>query len=565
MEIISNNSKLKIQLFNLIFLMEFYYLMERLIKDYQKKFWRIHFINPILDVQYSKTTNELIGGYKMEFSLVYNNNEFNIPTSMVGVVQNRNNGERWLLLDPGLFNHLPIHLYQNYSHWINLATNEIEFRPPTFQQYKDGGGSDTAKFIGTKNGEIKWKSTGEPLLYFGEHYEILRKLICQLFPLESKSSIHIFQKEASKLYRIHLNQYGLDFIVDCQNQQINSVQYSGYRLSQNNTLELWLMNKDCIGFNNAKSSSTTLNHPAYFIYDIDQELKMIKSSDLTAHLHLCYSHIVTSSLFRDPFTGLRGMELGIMLLKKFNNNMPLHQSQLDILSNISNISPKRVTGDTIKQQQKVVILYPLLSLLAMDNAKNKTSIFSKLVSFPETLTLYDLYFSLYQQEKGDVVVSFMKSKLEKTFIKDVQDENVLATLAPSHSKQASLVSKYAIDKMQDQIIYSNMVEEEQEREFEMEVEVEMERQFPKKVTRYSETIDQGWQKILNGSTSVRGCPIFLSKIYSKIPVSGNVYNYKRNVFHHCGPPKTLSIPLPIKTEYWPIILMNMSNKSIMFW
>ncbi|EGG19507.1 hypothetical protein DFA_00085 [Cavenderia fasciculata] len=326
------------------------------------------------------TTNELGGGYNIEFSFV---------SSVFGVIQNRNNGERWLLLDPHLFSNLPMTLYRSYSHWINLATNEIEFRPPTFQQYKDGGGSDTVKFIGTPNGQIKCKSTGKSLLCFDKkNNQKLRSQIFKLFRLESSTRIHIFQNEASKLYKIHLNQYGLDFIVDCQNQQINSVQYSGYRLceqqyigtlvglktilvlEQNNasgTKKLILphstitlkVNKDCIGFNNAKSSITSLNHPSYFIYDIDQELKMIKSSDLTAHLHLCYSHIVTSSLFRDPLTGLRGMELAIILLKKFNNNMPLNRSQLDILSNISNISPKRVYDN--QQQQKISISYPLLS------------------------------------------------------------------------------------------------------------------------------------------------------------------------------------------------------------
>ncbi|EGG19506.1 hypothetical protein DFA_00084 [Cavenderia fasciculata] len=122
--------------------------------------------------------------------------------------------------------------------------------------------------------------------------------------------------------------------------------------------KITLEKNDCEGFNNSKSSTTSLNHPSYFIYDIDRELKMIKSSDLTAHLHLCYSHIVTSSLFRDPFTGLRGMELGVILLKKFNNNMPLNQSQLNILSAISNISPKRTQSNHIQQ---ITISFPLLA------------------------------------------------------------------------------------------------------------------------------------------------------------------------------------------------------------
>ncbi|EGG19527.1 hypothetical protein DFA_00105 [Cavenderia fasciculata] len=324
------------------------------------------------------TTNQTIEGYKIEF-IIYS-------SRTIGIVQIKDNGERWMLLDPNLFNHLPITLVTFYSHWINMATNEIEFRPRTLQQYKDGG-LDSIKFIGTKNGEIKLKSTGDSLLYFGYNNLWLRDQILKIFPIESEPSFHIFEQEASKLYRIHLNQFGLDFIVDCQNQQINSVQYSGYRLCEQQyigtlvglktilvleqniasgtkkvilphstiTLE---MNGDCQGFNNAKSSTTTLNHPAYFIYDIDRELKMIKSSDLTAHLHLCYSHIVTSSLFRDPFTGLRGMELANILLKKFNNNMPLNQSQLNILSAISNISPKRTESNHIQQ---ITISRPLLA------------------------------------------------------------------------------------------------------------------------------------------------------------------------------------------------------------
>ncbi|EGG19503.1 hypothetical protein DFA_00081 [Cavenderia fasciculata] len=324
------------------------------------------------------TTNRPINGFNFEFQFA--------SSKIVGIVQVKDNGERWMLLDPDLFKHLPVTLYLCYTHWVNLATNEIEFRPKTFQQYKDGG-LDSIKFIGTKFGEIKLESNDESLLYFGENNQALRDQIFKIFPLESKSHFHIYEQEASQLYRIHLNQYGLDFIVDCQNQQINSVQYSGYRLceqqyigtlvglktilvlEQSNlsgtkkvilphspiTLEV---NDNCKGFNNAKSSTTRLNHPSYFIYDIDRELKMIKSSDLTAHPHLCSSHIVTSSFLRDPFTGLRGMELAIILLKKFKNNMPLNQSQLNILSQIASVSPTRVSQDNIKQQ--ISISYPLL-------------------------------------------------------------------------------------------------------------------------------------------------------------------------------------------------------------
>ncbi|EGG19504.1 hypothetical protein DFA_00082 [Cavenderia fasciculata] len=321
------------------------------------------------------TTNYSMGGYNIGFSIC--------SADTIAIVQIKDNGERWMLLDPCLFNHLPITFVESYSHWINMITNEIEFRPKTFKQYKDGG-LDSIKFIGTKNGEIKLKSTGESLLYFVANNLKLRDQIFKLFQLESTSHFHIYEQEASQHYRIHLNQYGLDFIVDCIVGQINSVQYSGYRLceqqyigtlvglktilvlEQNNlsgTKKVILPHSTITlekngDFNNAKSNTTTLNHPSYFIYDIDQELKMIKSSDLTAHLHLCYSHIVTSSLFRDPFTGLRGMELAIILLKKFNNNMPLNQSQLNILSQIASVSPTRVSGDNIKL--KVSILYPLL-------------------------------------------------------------------------------------------------------------------------------------------------------------------------------------------------------------
>ncbi|EGG19505.1 hypothetical protein DFA_00083 [Cavenderia fasciculata] len=134
------------------------------------------------------------------------------------------------------------------------------------------------------------------------------------------------------------------------------------------------------------------------------------------------------------------------------------------------------------------------------------------LSFPETLSLFDMYSSLYRKEKGDVVVSSMVSKLEKTFNKDVGDESIVVALDPQHSKQANLIGHYAKDKMKDQIIYSNMVEEEQEREFDIEAEVEIQRQLPPQVTPYKEIIYEGWRDILIGSTCIQNCPSIFQPI-----------------------------------------------------
>ncbi|EGG19502.1 hypothetical protein DFA_00080 [Cavenderia fasciculata] len=150
-----------------------------------------------------------------------------------------------------------------------------------------------------------------------------------------------------------------------------------------------------------------------------------------------------------------------------------------------------------------------ISLLAMDNVENKRSIFSRLVAFPENLSLYDMYSSLYRQEKGNAVVSSMRSNLEKTFENDVGNAKVFKLLDKMHSKQSIQICRYAEDKIEDQKIFSNMVDEEQEREFEVEVENEIERQLPPKVEPYEEVISKVWNDVLTGKTNISNCPIFL--------------------------------------------------------
>ncbi|EGG19491.1 hypothetical protein DFA_00068 [Cavenderia fasciculata] len=406
----------------------------------------------------------------------------------IGVCEIHENGDQFYLIDHQHFDFLPLVLEDEYSHWLDAKKQMIEFRTTKFSMFNQ----QPIKYIGDLGrGTIKRTDNNKLLVKVDGD---LKEDIEQLFKLENEDHIHVYeisQEDSEKSYNVHLYQYRLDFKVNCKLGVIESVQYSGYRISENQNigtligLETQLIlqhstadktkviipnakigikseferfgcveeeddddqyneqdesfppqrerdsiedfsyinglsqqlltqpftlevserrrkrinnlddeivkeldedefeeidpssseNEDDIdndnendddedaqsstSFSSSSSSSSSnsversryfnisdtdvgaLQYPSYFIYDLDKQTRLVKASDSTAHLHLAYAHLMTSSAFPDPFTGLTGLECAILQLQSFRNNVQYTDQQLSILKRIKDVAPRR--------------------------------------------------------------------------------------------------------------------------------------------------------------------------------------------------------------------------------
>eukprot|EP01133_Synstelium_polycarpum_P017536 gene17536-20926_t len=253
-----------------------------------------------------KMNHPLIGHAYYEFIIS--------PSNTVGIIEHDREDIRYHVPRANFEGEVPEQLCTNHSHWIHVGelvphAKTIEFRATSFLNF----GQPPTYYGSLTTGTIE-TLTGQKVMSFNSaKCDRIKHMFCRI---EMSQYIHVlYVTESCSI--VHLPRYGLDFIVEPA--------VSSYLSRQHQETK----------------STLQLRSPPYFSYDIDQEFRYLRATDILPQLFIAYLHVVTSSCLPDPFTGFTGLEAAMEALQRFHSNVPFSPECREILLEISRISPVR--------------------------------------------------------------------------------------------------------------------------------------------------------------------------------------------------------------------------------
>ncbi|KZV68205.1 hypothetical protein PENSPDRAFT_754325 [Peniophora sp. CONT] len=331
-------------------------------------------IVPAADPEMEYETKQTISDWTVSFAL----RPGNILLIRARSAPDENGRHRTLELIPhdAFHEDLPQTFVQDYVHWLDLSTGDVEFRPKSSPWLSsEGCWCLTGLREGTpqlRHGLAQTRLVDPHSGSFQALHVILGVLELPQFMIVTVDS----GKLCAELPRLRLR-FKLDserrelvcesihgMVVDYQDQS------SGVLTGLRNQLVLRVSAKDrdkrmlpgsrrvIIPYGDVHFSPAAHSHVsvsiqvdvsasqvAYYDYWLDQDLRCVAgASSITARLFLCYLHAVTSSCLPDPLTGLTGTE---QALDDLNNARMLSFRSLSsvdvkILKSIAALTPNRV-------------------------------------------------------------------------------------------------------------------------------------------------------------------------------------------------------------------------------
>ncbi|KAK1760199.1 hypothetical protein QBC47DRAFT_427171 [Echria macrotheca] len=291
-------------------------------------------------------------------------------TEMVGSDEATASGT-WEYVDPDYFSgDLPESFIEKYSHWINLSTKEIEFRP-----------------IGKPwvSSEENWRlarSNDEVMLSKGSRYVIdphssTAKRLYKIFaPIERPEKIDlIFNNDARKLL-VELPRLGLSFSLSRGDTTIWSKNYTGMQVDHDQGLgtliglknrlilredvqhstdrRLVLVPRGTLSSRQVYDHVDVLVSPSgsgtdpvrHDAFTVDTHLGQLRDSGaLHSKVFLCLLHALTSNCLLDPLTGRTGTEEALRILRSsaVRSYQFLDPVSHELLVEVARLSPIRTT------------------------------------------------------------------------------------------------------------------------------------------------------------------------------------------------------------------------------
>ncbi|CAL8134250.1 unnamed protein product [Orchesella dallaii] len=288
------------------------------------------------------------------------------------------------LLPPHLFTgKVSPHFINDFTHWLNIKTNEVYFRPKistSEQTTKD------ALFIlapHNQNMVLRDYPTQAQFIRYvlSINSQGFKHIARNLRRLETEEFIDIKlemnTKSEEQKIQANLRRLNLTFELHKEDGLLYSKNFPGYYISTNQCLgtftglqgglliekksdaeasgfkKLFLIQHGDIKIEKEASKphqsvsiiSTTLRKPPMFTFEVDQILHRLKAgNDKSAWLYLAALHASTSSPFPDTFTGLTGTEMALWILQSglVWSCSPYDEESLRTLEMISKLSPHRV-------------------------------------------------------------------------------------------------------------------------------------------------------------------------------------------------------------------------------
>jgi len=277
--------------------------------------------------------------------------------------------KEWQLISPtALKSDLPSVLLEQYSHW--LADDVIEFRDvsadwssdevPAFTMRIKRGDCVSAVVIRARD-KLALLHFQSPL--FLHLYHIFHRL-------ELGRGISVLvdpEAPVTSPIAVELHRLGLDFQLDrtsgrCTSKQLDMdvapVQDVGtLRTLQNklvlergvgNRRERIVLVPSGSGATLDETSNAAVMLPPWgsdgaqvYQYAVDEDLKQLRGKSEHALLYLAFLHAFTGDSIADPFTGIPGLDMALLLLRHCKYNQPYDMESLRLLEMVVSCAPRR--------------------------------------------------------------------------------------------------------------------------------------------------------------------------------------------------------------------------------
>ncbi|KAL8861603.1 MAG: hypothetical protein Q9178_002128 [Gyalolechia marmorata] len=275
------------------------------------------------------------------------------------------------------FNDLPTMFVEDFTHWLDLTTGVVEFRPLTRRWTAD-----------VSNWRLTYQAHGVSHLQNNQQRLIdVRSRTCHLTldvfgKLETLMFTHITRSTMGR-FHVFLPRLGFHFTrkddgeLECQelrkivdpNQSLGTIIGLQSRLvlcaqgDRSKKLDrLVLVPEGAISTEtegpHLKVHITTAGRNVHcFRYRYDPILKRLDGdSSVVSRLYQAYLHALTSFILPDPLTGYLGMEQSVRILQEqiFRCCKPLNSAEIDILNLIASLTPHRVFYPTHRKVMQQV-------------------------------------------------------------------------------------------------------------------------------------------------------------------------------------------------------------------
>ena len=264
-----------------------------------------------------------------------------------------------------LQNDFPHAFVNDYVHWQDLETNVLEWRP-----ISDPWVSSLQNWRMHLRDKVPTVLSQGNLRAVDIRSRSAKYIASVLQPLELATFINIALDLDASVIRVHLPRLKLDFFIRKHSLQLESKQFRGMAVDENQALGTMEGLEDRIVLRGLNSSLRSVIIPygkvnfarsdhrmrvwiekdpthkqiAYHYFQVDSQLgRLVETGSLTSKLYKGYLHAITSHCLIDSLTGRTGTEEAIWTLQGAASLsfLRLDQADVDILLLIGRLTPRR--------------------------------------------------------------------------------------------------------------------------------------------------------------------------------------------------------------------------------
>ncbi|KAF2664444.1 hypothetical protein BT63DRAFT_89804 [Microthyrium microscopicum] len=258
---------------------------------------------------------------------------------------------------------MPCAFVNDYVHWYNHQSGEVEFVPSTTPWMFDPG---NWRLVKSGSG---WKLKKKDRIFLVDLASPSGKCIGSIFaPLEDDFYTHILFHETTKSLIISLPRLSLNFSLALGTDQLQSLEYRGMHIDHDQKIgtlvglysklvlkgELGNTARQVIVPEGAVSHSPHGDHVSVEVdkatvmkihaYSIDEQLgRLTHNGNMQTMLYICLLHALTSHCLCDQLTKRTGTEQALFILQSaaVRSFQVLDQANIDVLVRIAKLAPQR--------------------------------------------------------------------------------------------------------------------------------------------------------------------------------------------------------------------------------
>ncbi|KAM0718943.1 hypothetical protein Q7P37_006015 [Cladosporium fusiforme] len=278
------------------------------------------------------------------------------PTGLVETVPSRVFGQDF-----------PTHFLQEYVHWYNFRTGNVEFRPSEDPWNHASPLTWILRKVASNTGDTKWRLLKDGDAVVGLHTPTARAISSILKPIADPARIHCVFQSTNQVLQVDVPAHDLSFFLDKGDSLLKSKEFRTMAIDKNQGLGT------LIGFTHKlmlKSSSGgrmlllpeadvtctqarrhvvarlvgTASIRKIHAIHVDTKLdRLVDSGDIGCKIYLAYLHALTSFCLTDPLTHMTGTEQALTILRScaVRSFSQLSQENVYMLSSIAGLSPGR--------------------------------------------------------------------------------------------------------------------------------------------------------------------------------------------------------------------------------